>query len=205
MKYLMRLKIDAAANLLLETPTPVSELSEVFAFNSPPHFCRTFKQYMGLSPLQYRNSEIQDLKSRERGYQQRIEEAYILLQTVLDATPDLVFIKDVNGVYMGCNAAFCGFTGLSKDEVTGRSDFDIHPAEKAEFFVRHDKPVFRYDRAFKNEETLVFPNGRTRLYQVFKAPFHNPEGRIIGLVGVSRDITDLKSASTKSNRTAGPK
>ena len=191
-KYFRRLKIDAAANLLLETTTPIYQISETFAFNSPAHFCRTFKQYMGMSPSQYRNSEIPDPKSRERTYQQQLEDAYNLLQTVVEESPDLIFFKDVNGVYMGCNAAFCGFVGRLKHDIIGRSDYDIHPLDKAEFFVRHDIPVVRYNRALKNEETLVFPDGSERLYQVYKAPFHDPQGRIIGLVGISRDITDLK-------------
>jgi PAS domain S-box-containing protein len=198
MKYFTRLKIDAAANLLLETTTPIYEISEIFAFNSPAHFCRTFKQYMGMSPSHYRNCEIRDLESRERTCQQQLEEAYNLLQTVVDETPDLIFFKDVNGVYMGCNAAFCGFVGLSKHQIIGRSDFDIHPKEKAEFFTRHDRPVIRYNRAFKNEETLVFPNGKERLYQVYKAPFHDSQGRITGLVGISRDITDLKRVGAET-------
>ena len=191
-KYFRRLKIDAAANLLLETTTPIYQISEIFAFNSPAHFCRTFKQYMGMSPSQYRNSEIADPKSRERSYQQQLEDAYNLLQTVVEESPDLIFFKDVNGVYMGCNAAFCGFVGRVKHQIIGRSDYDIHPEEKAEFFVRHDIPVIRLNQAFKNEETLEFPDGNERLYQVYKAPFHDPQGRIIGLVGISRDITDLK-------------
>lgn len=195
MKYFMRLKIEAAANQLLETPSPVYEISEKFTFNSPAHFCRTFKQHMGLSPFKYRNSEIKDLKSRELMYRQRLEEAYILLQTVLDASPDLIFIKSVKGVYLGCNAAFCGFTGLSKQQIVGRSDYDIHPKEKAEFFIKHDEPVFRYNRALKNEETLVFPSGKKRLYHVYKAPFHDQAGKVIGLIGISRDINDLKKES----------
>ena len=196
-KYFTRLKIDAAANHLVETTTPIYEISEIFAFNSPAHFCRTFKQYMGMTPSQYRNSEIQDPESRERTYQQQLEDAYNLLQTVVDESPDLIFFKDVNGVYMGCNAAFCGFVGRLKHHIIGRSDYDIHPQEKAEFFVMHDIPVIRHNRAFKNEETLTFPDGKERLYQVYKAPFHDPQGRVIGLVGISRDITDLKSVGAE--------
>jgi PAS domain S-box-containing protein len=192
MKYFMRLKIDAAANLLLDTTAPIYAISESFEFNSPAHFCRTFKQHMGSSPFQYRNSQVKDLKAQERIYQQRLEESYILLQTVVDASPDLIFIKNANGVYLGCNAAFCSFTGLSKEKIIGRSDFDIHPKDKADFFIRHDDPVFRYNRASKNEETLVFPNGKTRLYQVYKAPFLDTKGKVVGLIGISRDITDLK-------------
>lgn len=192
MKYFVRLKIDSAANLLLETSAPVYEISEALDFNSPGHFCRTFKQYTGMSPSQFRNSETRSLDSRDRRYQQRLEEAYNLLQTIIDASPDLVFFKDANSVYMGCNEAFCRFTGLHKGQIIGRSDYDIHPREKAEFFTKRDQLVFRNNRAFKNEETLHFPNGTSRLYQVYKAPFRDGKNRAVGLIGISRDITDLR-------------
>ncbi len=193
MKYFVRLKIDSAANLLLETSAPVYEISETLDFNSPGHFCRTFKQYTGMSPSQFRNSETQGIEARDRRYQQRLEEAYNLLQTIIDASPDLVFFKDRNSVYMGCNEAFCIFTGLNKEQIIGRSDYDIHPQEKAEFFTKRDQLVFRNNRAFKNVETLNFPDGTSSLYQVYKAPFRDRTNRAVGLIGISRDITDLRA------------
>lgn len=206
MKYFVRLKIDAAANLLLETGAPVYQIAETLEFNSPGHFCRTFKQYTGMSPSRFRNSETQSMESRDRKYQQRLEEAYNLLQTIIDASPDLVFFKDKSSVYMGCNEAFCKFTGLEKDQIIGRSDYDIHPSEKAEFFTKRDQLVFRNDRAFKNEETLYFPNGTSRLYQVYKAPFHDRRNQVIGLIGISRDISDLRENKLDSflGHSAGP-
>ncbi len=192
MKYCMRLKIDAAANMLIETNSPVYEIAEALNFNNPPHFCRTFKKYLGSSPTTYRNSQIQYYEAKKRKYRKDLEEAYILLQTIIDATPDLVFFKDVHSVYMGCNEAFCKFTGLTKDKIIGRSDFDIHSQEKAKFFTNRDKLVFEHDRIFMNEETLTFPNGQNRLYHVIKAPFHNSSGDVIGLIGISRDISKLK-------------
>lgn len=199
MKYFMRLKIDSAANLLLETTTPVYAISEMLGFSSAGHFCRTFKQYLGVAPLHYRQNNTQSIESKKRKYQQHLEEAYSLLQTIMDASPDLIFFKDVNSVYMGCNEAFSVFTGLSKHQIIGRSDFDIHPRDKAEFFTRRDRLIFQNNRAIKNEEELTFPNDRTRLYQVHKAPFHDARGRVIGLIGISRDITDLKKHNTPAS------
>ena len=195
MKYFMRLKADAAANLLIETSMPVYQIADVLGFSNTGHFCRTFKKYIGASPSTYRNSYAMSFEAKERTYKKHLEDAYKVIQTMIDAVPDLLFYKDTNGVYLGCNDAFCAFTGLSKEDIIGRSDYEIHPAEKADFFISRDKMVFRYNRGFKNEEDLTFPNGQTRTYQVYKVPLHDSTGRTIGLVGVSRDVSNYVRVS----------
>ena len=80
--------------------------------------------------------------------------------------------------------------GLTKEEFAGKSDYEIFPKEEADFFKIRDAMVFRNNRAFKNEETMSYPNGQKRTFEVHKAPFHDDQGNILGLVGISRDITD---------------
>ncbi len=101
----------------------------------------------------------------------------------------------MNGIYIGCNNAYCKFVGLTKDEIIGRSDYDIHAKDMADFFINRDRLVYKYNRVFNNEEILTFPDGRNRLYHVIKAPFHNSLGNVIGLIGISRDISKLKDLS----------
>lgn len=112
------------------------------------------------------------------------------LRAVMDSIADLVFIKDKDLRYLGCNRPFAEFIGHSEAELRGHSDFDFFPAEQAQFFRDHDTAMLRDMAPRRNDEWLVFPDGRRRLYDTQKVPLITAEGKLAGLVGVSRDITD---------------
>lgn len=112
------------------------------------------------------------------------------LRAVMDSIADLVFIKDKDFRYLGCNRPFAEFVGRSEAELRGRSDFDFFPADQAQFFRDHDTAMLRDMAPRRNDEWLVFPDGRKRLYDTQKVPLIAADGKLAGLVGVSRDITD---------------
>ena len=183
MKYLMRLKIDAAAGLLLETNLPVHEIGETLNFNSDAHFSRTFKQHMDINPLSYRNRHVRQLRSEKEKSEKELANAYRFLETLIDASPDLIFFKSTDSIIMGCNESFCRMVGLAKDQIVGRSDFEIFPREIAEFFLAKDKIIYQQNKPFKNEEWLDFPSGERKKYEVYKAPFRDAQGKVLGLFG----------------------
>ena len=94
MKYFTSIKIEEAISQLLTTDKPLSQIAEELHFSSAAHFSKTFKQFMSISPTQYRNNYINTLEHRQKMMLKEKEHAYDLLGTIIDAIPDLVFIKD---------------------------------------------------------------------------------------------------------------
>lgn len=112
------------------------------------------------------------------------------LHTIINTIPDLVFLKDRDLRYIGCNPAFESFTGRPQSELLGRDDFAIFPPEVAQWFRDNDVAMSRAGCAHRNEEWLTFPDGSRRLLDTIKVPMRDDGGRPIGLLGISRDITE---------------
>ncbi len=117
-----------------------------------------------------------------------------LLQTIINSTPDLIFYKDINSNYLGCNNAFEKFTNRTKEEQIGKSDFDFFDYEIASFFRQKDQEIFKNRESITNEEWVIYPNKEKILLETIKTPLFDSNDLIIGLVGVSRNITDRKNA-----------
>lgn len=112
------------------------------------------------------------------------------LRAIMDSIADLVFIKDNDFRYLGCNRPFSEFTGHSEAEWVGRTDFDFFPPDVAQFFRDNDIAMLRSMVPRRNDEWLDFPDGSRRLYDTQKMPLITADGKLAGLVGVSRDITE---------------
>lgn len=115
-----------------------------------------------------------------------------LLRSIIDSIPDLIFYKDTKSVYLGCNKAFEHFAGRPEQEQVGKSDFDFFDREVAEFFRQKDCEMLEKGQARSNEEWITYPDGRRVLLDTLKTPFRGPDGTLLGLVGISRDITERK-------------
>jgi len=122
----------------------------------------------------------------------RLKEQTALLEGLLDSIPDIVFFKDLEGTYLGCNTLFCELVGRHRSDVIGYTDYDFFPREDAEGFRRHDVLIQESGEECSTEEWLVFPEGKRILFDMLKAPLRDVAGRTIGLLGVGRDITDRK-------------
>lgn len=120
-----------------------------------------------------------------------------LLRSIIDSIPDLIFYKDTNSVYLGCNNAFERFAGRPEQEQVGKTDFDFFDRELAEFFRQKDCEMLEGGESRRNEEWITYPDGHQVLLDTLKTPFWGPDGALLGLVGISRDITERKLAETK--------
>ncbi|RKX90058.1 MAG: hypothetical protein DRP70_01860 [Spirochaetes bacterium] len=200
MKYFTRLKVEEAATLLMSNDKTLATIAEDLNFSSAAHFSKIFKQYMSVSPTQYRNNYINTLENRQKRSIKEIEKAYALLRNIIDESPDLIFFKDINGIMMGYNRAFCRIMGRSGEDMIGKSDYDLFSREKAEFFTHRDEMIFKTNKPYKNEEWMVYPDGHKRKFEVYKAPFHDSDGKILGLIGISRDITDREENTRRKNQ-----
>ena len=120
-----------------------------------------------------------------------------LLRCIVDAVPDLIFYKDRDCAYLGCNKAFEAYSGLTEQQQTGKTDFDFFDRETAEFFRQNDLKTLRSGQSERNEEWVSYPNGEQVLLDTVKTPFYTPDGELLGLVGISRDITERKRFEEK--------
>jgi len=114
-----------------------------------------------------------------------------LLATIADSSSDAIFAKDLIGRYILFNQAACDFVGKQTNEVLGNDDHAIFPAEQAEMLMESGRRVVAENRAQTVEEVLDTKNGE-RVFLSTKGPLHNSEGNIIGIFGISRDITAMK-------------
>jgi PAS domain S-box-containing protein len=114
------------------------------------------------------------------------------LRTLIDAIPDLIFYKDCNRAYLGCNRAFEAFAGRPQKDLVGRTDLDIFSRDVAVSFRKSDLAILSTEESQRNEEWIDYPDGRRVLLETLKTPFFDLDGEILGVVGVSRDITERK-------------
>lgn len=123
-----------------------------------------------------------------------------LLRTLMDSVPDLIFFKDTESRYLGYNKAFVAYCGRPEAEMLGKTDFDFAPSEVAEFYRAKDREAMAAGRPSGNEEWIEYPDGRRVLLDTVKAPIYDAQGRLLGLAGISRDITGRKYAEEELRR-----
>jgi PAS domain S-box-containing protein len=119
-----------------------------------------------------------------------------LLRALIDNLPDYVFIKDTHSRFVINNMAHLHALGASsQDEVVGKTDFDIFSKELAEQYYADEQGVIRSGQPLMDrEEPYINPAGAQRWLSTNKVPLQDAQGRTIGLVGLSRDITEHKQA-----------
>jgi len=123
--------------------------------------------------------------------QEELYEEKALLETLIQNIPDLIWLKDKDGIYLTCNKRFEDFFGAKDTEIKGKSDYDFVDKELADFFRMHDNKVMQTNKSCINEETIPFANdGHIEIVQTTKIPIHNSDGSLMGVLGISRDITE---------------
>lgn len=126
----------------------------------------------------------------------------VLLQSVIDATTDLIFFKDPDGFYLGANQAFQRLVGKQLPELQGKTDFELFNSVNARLLRAVDMQVLQQNKPTKNEEWASYPNGDRVLLETLKTPVIDSDGLLLGLVGVSRDITERKQAEEDAEQLA---
>ena len=119
-----------------------------------------------------------------------------LLRAVAEGTPDAVFVKDLEGRYLLFNQGACKLVGRSVEEVLGQDDLFLFGPEGARVVRESDRQVMATNQVLITEEVLTAA-GVTRTYSATKAPYRDNQGNVIGLIGISRDVTDSKTAEKK--------
>ncbi|MGV8926787.1 MAG: aerobic respiration two-component sensor histidine kinase ArcB [Ewingella sp.] len=115
-----------------------------------------------------------------------------LLRSFLDASPDLVYYRNEDKEFSGCNRAMELLTGKSEKQLVGLTPNDVYSPDIAEKVVETDEKVFRHNVSLTYEQWLVYPDGRKACFELRKVPFYDRIGKRHGLMGFGRDITERK-------------
>lgn len=127
--------------------------------------------------------------------EEKLRESENKLQGMISGSPDLVWLKDKNGVYLESNFRFEQFSGFSKANLVGKTDHDLFDEELAVFFRENDRIAIAACKPTKNEEELTFASdGHKELVETLKTPIYDKNGKVIGLMGIGRDITERKKS-----------
>ncbi|MDD4506880.1 MAG: EAL domain-containing protein [Sulfurospirillaceae bacterium] len=120
------------------------------------------------------------------------------LETLLDAIPDPIWLKDKEGIYLFCNKAFERLYNAKEEDIVGKSDYDFVDSSLANFFRAYDMIAMHAQMPMSNEEELTFKeDGYRGLFETIKTPVRDISGDIIGILGIARDITKRKENEDK--------
>lgn len=139
--------------------------------------------------------------TERRQVEERLQHEQALMRRLLDAIPDLIFYKDMNNVYAGCNRAFEVLTGLPEEALIGKTAAEIFPNALQEHYDRQDYAVLHEKATLRVEQWVTYPDGHSALLDTLLSPFVASTGESLGLLGICRDVTD-RNATEKELRTA---
>ena len=127
---------------------------------------------------------------------QALVQAQTLLQAMLDNSLDWIYFKDTQSRILKMGRSLARAMGMADPEAAvGKTDFDFRLPEQAQEFYEDEQRMFRTGEALINKtEKQILANGETGWTSTTKVPMRNPEGKIVGLVGINRDITQQKQA-----------
>jgi len=135
---------------------------------------------------------IRDIRDRKQA-EIRLSKEHGLLQTLMDSVPDSIYFKDDQNRFIKVNKSKAAHSNVKPEEMIGKTDFDFLPEEEARKAFEDDKEVLETGKFIINKvEQLTNADGSIRWVSVTKIPRFDGEGNIIGTMGISRDITDLK-------------
>ena len=119
---------------------------------------------------------------------------------LIDAIPDFLWLKGLDGCFLSVNAAFAAYLGRHPADVVGRLDTELLPPALVAYFRQQEEHVVAHDVAVVTEEEVASPDGILRWYETIKAPFRGADGRATATVGAARDVTRRHEAEQRLDR-----
>jgi diguanylate cyclase (GGDEF)-like protein/PAS domain S-box-containing protein len=132
-----------------------------------------------------------------------LRENEALLRTVIQTIPDLVWLKDPDGIYLACNRQVERLFGAAEAHIVGKTDYDFLDRGMADVVREHDRRAVLAGKPTINEEWVNFVDGGyRRMFETVKTPMRDHSGKLIGVVGIARDITARKVAEREIEQLA---
>ncbi|WP_435275824.1 PAS domain S-box protein [Psychrobium sp. nBUS_13] len=124
------------------------------------------------------------------------EQEYSLLRALIDSIPDVIFYKNTQGQYLGCNKAAQELFGAEERQVVGQYSEDFLTPELAEKLQLNDQKVIKSRSTVTIQQEMIL-NGQPKLLETLKTPYTDLDGELLGLIGIARDITAEHEAAEK--------
>jgi len=150
------------------------------------------------------NTHLDQLAGANRRLQEEIStrlqlgddwQADVLFRAMIDQVPDYLFVKDTESRFVVANRAVAADLDARPEDFIGKTDFEIHPPERAAKFYNDEQQVMRTGKPMIDiEEYIIEGNGHRKYLLTSKVPLRNDRNEVIGLVGISRDVTARKRA-----------
>lgn len=134
-----------------------------------------------------------DITERKRAEQTGHEQLHFM-QVLINSIPIPVFYKDAQGIYLGCNSAFEAYLGLQKDQIIGKTVYDVAPKHLADIYYKADSDLLSNPGIQTYKSSVKYADGSIRNVIFYKATFYDAAGEVGGLVGIMMDITERKMA-----------
>ena len=132
-----------------------------------------------------------EIKEREET-QIQLEQQSSFLRSFLDASPDLVFYRNEDKEFSGCNRAMELLTGKSEKQLVHLKPADVYSPEAAAKVIETDEKVFRHNVSLTYEQWLDYPDGRKACFEIRKVPYYDRVGKRHGLMGFGRILLDTE-------------
>ncbi len=145
--------------------------------------------------------EIRD-KSEQEIQARRLS---MLLRSIIDASPDLIYYRNEEGKFAGCNRVAEDLTGRTQDELLGLTPHQVYDEELARQVVKSDNEVLEKNISLTEELWLRFHDGRRRYFEMRKVPFFDHDGNRLGLLAFGRDMTERMHAEKAAEQASKDK
>ena len=180
------------------------------AFRRIPRYSRQeIKHLMGflvkftsyISSISYAKKKL-EMEIHERKHaEEALQVSEGRLRALIKTLPDLIWLKDMDGRYLACNARFEQFFGAKEKEIQGKTDYDFVNKELADFFCANDRAAIEKGGPSINEEEITFADdGHKEVLETIKTPMYSKNGRVLGVLGIGRDITERTRAEKERQR-----
>ncbi|MBD1933709.1 MULTISPECIES: PAS domain-containing sensor histidine kinase [Cyanophyceae] len=138
------------------------------------------------------NEQLHQRIAERQQTEEALQVSYNLLHTIIEGTTDIIFIKDLQGRYLMVNSTGANLLGKSVEEMIGKDDSEVFPPEVAPQLMETDRRIMASGTTQTLEE-IVYINDIAVTYLSTKNIYRDPQGNVIGLIGMSRDISDRKA------------
>nr|CRH05807.1 Putative histidine kinase with one PAS doamin, one PAS 3 domain, one PAS 4 domain, HisKA domain, HATPase c domain and Response reg domain [Candidatus Magnetococcus massalia] len=124
-----------------------------------------------------------------------------LLRSLIDSIPDHIFYKHTDGSYMGCNRAFANFFGQTEQQIIGQQDLTLFSHHQSYRIREQDLAMLESGEPVQLEDWVKDTEGKKVLLNTLKTPFYGPNGEVLGILGISRDLTERKEFERELEKT----